>query len=258
MNINIGKDIRLSDFIDSKDGRSLLLDTTITSSLGATPGMEDLAKTIRTLNTLFDGIILNPGQAEHLAELLGGKDRAAPLVRVDWTNAYRDENFPLPVSRVKRTMISDGGDALRLGASAVVSSFLMGFDEDFEAENIKSISLLARECYSLALPVVVDIRPIGEKVTQSNFAGSIKLGVSFMQEAGADALIIPDCDSETCKRIGEWISIPVILRSDEIPTEKKLKAAFEAGLAGILLSEKVLTLPDHVERIKNLKSMIHG
>lgn len=256
--MNIGKDIRLSDFIDSRDGRSLLLDTTVASCLGAIQGMEDLAETIRALNTLFDGIILNPGQAEHLAELLGGKDRAAPLVRVDWTNAYRDENFPLPVSRVKRTMISDGEDALQLGASAVVSSFLMGFDEDFEAENIKSISLLARECYPLALPVVVDIRPIGEKVTQSNFAGSIKLGVSFMQEAGADALIIPDCDPETCKMIGDWISVPVILRLDEIPTEEKVNAVFEAGLAGILLAEKVLTVPDYIDRIKKLRSMIHG
>ena len=42
MNIDIGKTIRISDIIDAKDGRSLLLDTTIASTLGATAGIENL------------------------------------------------------------------------------------------------------------------------------------------------------------------------------------------------------------------------
>lgn len=126
---SIGKTIRWSDFIDSRDNRSLILDTTIASCMGATPGLEDVVAVIGELNTTFDGIIVNPGQAEHHAELLGGKDRDALLVRVDWTNAYRNEHFCLPASNFKRLMIYDAEDALQLGESAVVASFFMGFDE---------------------------------------------------------------------------------------------------------------------------------
>ncbi len=257
MNINVGKNIRISDFIDSKDNRSLLLDLTVTSSIGAQPGTENISETLRQYNTIFDGIILNPGQLEHHANLVGGKLRAAPLVRVDWTNAYRDKEFCLPAATVTRVSLSDGEDALTLGASAVVATFLLGFGEDLESENIRSISLLARECYRLSLPLVVDIRPIGGNVSADNYTGSIKLGTSFMMEAGADALILPECEPETCKLVGMWATVPIIMRFDEVPTLQKVQQMLEAGIAGIVLSEKSLPVPGFDGKATALKSLLH-
>ena len=257
MNINVGKNIRISDFIDSKDNRSLLLDLTVTSSIGAQPGTENISETLRQYNTIFDGIILNPGQLEHHANLVGGKLRAAPLVRVDWTNAYRDKEFCLPAATVTRVSLSDGEDALTLGASAVVATFLLGFGEDLESENIRSISLLARECYRLSLPLVVDIRPIGGNISADNYEGSIKLGTSFMMEAGADVLILPECDLDTCKLIGMWATVPVIMRCDAVPTSEKAQQMLVAGMAGIVLSEKSLPVPGFEEGATTLKTLIH-
>jgi DhnA family fructose-bisphosphate aldolase class Ia len=257
VNINVGKNIRMSEFIDSKDGRSLLLDLTITSSIGAQPGLENISEVLRQLNTVFDGIIINPGQLEHHANLLGGKSRAAPLTRVDWTNAYRGKDFWLPAARVTRILLSSGEDALHLGASAVVSTLLLGFDEELESENIKSISLLARECYRLSLPLLVDVRPIGTKISSSNYAGSIKLGTSFMMEAGADALILPDCDSETSRLIGKWATVPVLLRFDEIPPAEKVESVFNEGIRGLVLSEKVLLIPGLDDKALTLKFFVH-
>lgn len=257
MEISIGKSIRLSDFIDSSDSHSLLLNITIASCLGATPGLEDISEVLKELNNYFDGIIINPGQAEHHANLLGGKDRAVPLVRVDWTNAYRDKNFCLPPSNLKWLMISDTMDALELGASAVVASLLLGFEDDFEANNIKALSHLARECHPLSMPIIIDICPIGKKVTYSNYNDSIKLGVSFMQELGADVLLIPDCDEETRKMICNWISVPVLMKTDTIYSQKKLNTLFQAGLAGIVLSEKIFNVKNLSEKIRELESIIH-
>ena len=257
MSIHIGKDLRLSDFISAQDGRGLLLDTTMTACVGAMPGLEDLSKTLMEVNEIFDGIVVNPGQAEHLAPLLGGKNRAAPLIRVDWTNAYRDEEFCLPVTKVRRVEISNGEDALRLGASAVVATFFLGFDEAFESENIESISPLARECYELSLPVVVDIRPIGGKVSKSNFDGTVKLGVSFMMEAGVDALIIPDCDLENLKLIANWATVPVLVREEGIPRDKKIAELMNVGMKGILLTEKAIGEKDYRKRITEIFQSIH-
>lgn len=258
MNINVGKNIRMSEFIDSRDHRSMLLDLTVTSSVGARPGTEHISETLERYNTAFDGIILNPGQLEHHASLIGGKMRASPLVRIDWTNAYRDKEFCLPASTVTRVALSDGEDALGLGASAVVATLLLGYGEDMESENIRSISLLARECYRLSLPILVDVRPTGDKISADNYAGSIKLGTSFMMEAGADALILPDCDAETCALIGKWTNIPVLLRLDEIPSEEKTEQILSRGMTGIVLSENILPASGIDEQPKSLKQLIHG
>ena len=257
MNIDIGKTIRISDIIDAKDGRSLLLDTTIASTLGATAGIENLHDVLKQVNEHCDGIIVNPGQAEHQAELLGGKRRAAPIIRVDWTNAYRTEDFALPVSNVKRLMISSGEDALNLGASAVLASLLLGFDDDFESTNIRELSLLARECQRLFLPLIVDIRPIGERVAENNFEDSIKLGASFMLELGADALVIPECQPVTYQFIAEWMKVPVLIHLEDFPVEKDAEKIFSAGMAGIVLSESIFRKECFSEKLEALHTKIH-
>ncbi|UCE07065.1 MAG: hypothetical protein JSW07_03235, partial [bacterium] len=130
MQAHIGKAIRINDILDSK---SLLLDTSITSCIGATAHLEDLESIVQTCTGLFDGVIINPGQMEHLAQKLSGKNRAAPLVRVDWTNAFRDQDFCLPVSNVKRVEISRADDVMGLGGAAAMATLLMGFGDEFEA-----------------------------------------------------------------------------------------------------------------------------
>ena len=250
MQTHIGKAIRLSDILDNN---SLMLDTTIGSSIGATPQLEDLKSVLQTCSNIFNGIVVNPGQMEHLSFELAGKNRAAPLVRVDWTNAYRDADFCLPVSEVQRIEISQADDLLNLGASAAVATMLMGFGDDFEAENISSISKLIRESYDLSLPVFVDIRPIGPKVSQVNFEDTIKLGVSFMMEAGADALIIPYCSLDTLKIISDWSTIPVIVRTETLFNKNESKAIFDLGIKGILFSEKILEVEEFYDKIKNME-----
>jgi len=249
MQTHIGKSIRINDILNSK---SLLLDTTIASCIGATPHLEDLQTVLQECNVIFDGIIVNPGQMEHLSTELSGKNRAAPLVRVDWTNAYRDKDFCLPVSDVKRVEISQAADVMALGGSAAVATLLMGFGDEFEAENIRSISHLLRSAYELSLPVFVDIRPIGPGVSDINFGDTIKLGVSFMMEAGADALIVPDCSHETLKLIGTWSTVPVIVRSDQLLNPPEVENLFDLNMAGIF-SEKILETDNYIEKIVQLK-----
>jgi DhnA family fructose-bisphosphate aldolase class Ia len=250
MQYHIGKSIRINDILASK---SLLLDTTIASCVGATPQLEDLKSFLKACNDIFDGIIVNPGQMEHLAQDLSGKNRAAPLVRVDWTNAYRDEDFCLPVSNVRRVEISRADDVMNLGGSAAVVTLLMGFGDEFEAENIRSISHLLRASYELSLPVFVDVRPIGPGVNEINFEDTIKLSVSFMMEAGADALILPLCSDETLQLITGWSTIPVIVRSDQLLSSSDVQKLFNLNMAGILFSERVLECGGYEEKILQLR-----
>lgn len=257
METHIGKSLRLSDVIDSRDQHALWLDTTLPSSVGAVLDLEDLRKTISEANEFCDGIIVNPGQAEHLADLLGGKKRASPIVRVDWTNAFRDQESFLPVANVKRVEISNGPDVLHLGGSAAVATLFLGFDEEFEASNIRSISRLCRECYPLALPVVVDIQPIGAKVSNVNFEDVVKLGVSFMMEAGADVIVIPECETETLQVIAKWATVPVLVRVDTTPAAERLRWLLGSGFAGIMLTGSAVAEKDYLVKIAGIFELIH-
>ncbi|MCR4438191.1 MAG: hypothetical protein QHJ34_04010 [bacterium] len=257
MEVDIGKTIRISDFISAADGRALLLDTTLPASVGATAGLTHIDEVLRKVTEILDGVILNPGQAEHHAELLGGRRRASPLVRVDWSNAYRGPDFCLPAAQFKHLFISDAEDALALGASAAVASLFLGFDDEAEAKNIEALSLLGRDCYRLALPLVVDIRPIGFKVGPGNFEESVKLGVSFMQELGADVLIIPQCETATCATIGSWIAVPVLVRLEEIPEASQVDEVLNSGLRGIVVGERAVARDHYARQLALLADHLH-
>lgn len=251
MQVHTGKAIRIHDILTD---RAFLFDTTIASCLGAIPQLENLQQVLQVSNKIFDGIIVNPGQMEHLSHELAGKNRAAPLVRVDWTNAYRDQDFCLSVASVKRVEISSAEDVLRLGGSAAVATLFMGFGDEFEAENIRSISHLVRSAYDLSLPVFVDIRPIGPGVSEINFEDSIKLGVSFMMEGGADALIIPNCGSETLGQIGNWSTVPVIVQTEKLLNLDEVKQLLDLKLAGILFNEKIFKEYGYFQQIEALRN----
>jgi len=257
LKINAGKTIRLGDLVNPGDGHSVIIDTSIPASIGAVEGLLHFDEAVAQINTICDGIVVNPGQLEHRAELLGGAHRAAPMVRMDWTNYYRTEDFCLPAKMIHRVMISSVADALDSGATAGVVRYLMGFNDEFEAENVRSISLTAKEAYRESLPIFVELCPIGEKVNQHNFEGTIQLGVACMLEIGADGIIIPECSPAMMQAIGSWADIPVILRLSEIPGPEKLAAIFQAGLSGILLSEEIFRVQDYAAALKELFFKVH-
>jgi DhnA family fructose-bisphosphate aldolase class Ia len=257
METKIGKLLRLNDIIDSRDNHALWIDTTSTSSIGAIPNLEDVRKFTADINEISDAIIVNPGQAEKLADLLGGKRRASPIVRVDWTNAYRGEDFCLPPANMKRVEISNGEDVLRIGGSAAAATLFLGYDEECEANNIRSISRLCRESYPLSLPVVADIRPIGPKVNETNFDDVIKLGVSFMMEAGADVIVIPECKAEIIELVTGWSTVPVVLRVESAASVGKFAGMIEKGLCGLVLSEAVVDATGLKETVANSFQVVH-
>jgi len=154
-------------------------------------------------------------------------------------------------------MISNGEDALTLGASAVIATLFLGFDDEFEAENIKDLSHLARECQPISLPLIVDVRPIGPGVSESNYEDSIKLGLSFMQELGADCLIIPDCGENILRVIETWMKIPVVVRFDKMLSRDDLQLIFDCGLTGIVLTEKIFTLEKYDTQLAEIYKNIH-
>ena len=258
MKVNAGKTIRFGDLSGHSDKHFLWVDTSVASSIGAVKGLENYRDVIGAINSDCDAIVLNPGQLEHNADLLGGSHRASPIVRLDWTNYLRDKDFCLPAQKIQRVMISSVEDALVIGASAVVVRYTMGLDDDFEAENIESISLTAKDAYRESLPIIVELCPVGYKVNDRNFDGTVELGVACMLEAGADALVLPQCKSETVKEIADWSEIPVILYHKDIPDKENIDKELQTGVCGILISENLFGFDDYVALLRQFSDLMHS
>lgn len=181
------KAYRLKEFLDPEDGLSLILDTSAGLSLGPIPGLDDFQTAADSMLGLVEGLVTSPGQARKLMDRR--RDQAALLVRIDWTNALRGEDFTIPPETVQHLQLLQPGDALDLGASAMVGYFLLGYPEEIEAQCLRFSVQGALEGARVGMPLLVDVRPEGPRVVLRQKA--IELGVSYALESGADGVVIP-------------------------------------------------------------------
>jgi len=242
MTSQMGKDIRMSKIIDPEGGPAVIIRADDGLSLGPVDGLEVMEDGLNgAIEAGVDGLVLGPGQAARMAHLFRGKSAPALLVRSDWSNAQRGEDFPLPWKRMTHVTVAGAEHAVFLGAHALVASFFVGYrDDQDEADNIETLSKLGAECFECGLPLLVEALPSGERITEKNFVDSVKMAGRMSLEAGADAIAVPFTGSgakmkEVVRSSGE---APVFLISD-YPDPRAIKASLKAGISGIMLNAGV-------------------
>jgi DhnA family fructose-bisphosphate aldolase class Ia len=201
-------DLRMKEFIPDAGRHALLLDASAGLSLGVLPGLENFGNGLRPILPNVDGLVCSPGQLQRL----GNRTRqdAALLVRMDWTNTLRGPGFPLPPETATRVSILEAVDALELGASGMVLSFLLGYEEALEAACLKTAVQLAVTGKELGLPLLVEVCPSGPRVLLPGKA--VELGASYALESGADVVVIPHPGDESLKSISSMLSVPWLLK----------------------------------------------
>ncbi|MBS7617537.1 hypothetical protein KEJ25_02875, partial [Candidatus Bathyarchaeota archaeon] len=131
--MNLGKLIRLSRIIDPSDGRGLVVAADHGLMLGPIKGVIDLEVTLRkVIAGRPDAILVSPGQARRLSHLFMGRETPAMLVRIDWTNAFRDKTYTLPARSIQFNRVTTVEEAVKIGASGVVTYLFLGFDREEE------------------------------------------------------------------------------------------------------------------------------
>jgi DhnA family fructose-bisphosphate aldolase class Ia len=250
------KTYRLREFINPSDGRSLVLDASAGLSLGPLPGMEELIPAVQPMLALIDGLVASPGAAGKLT----GRTRTdgALLVRSDWTNAFRGPDFVLPMETISHAQLLDPGEALDLGASALVTYFLLGFEEEIEAGCLRSTVRLSLEGSRVGMPLIVDVQPIGPRVVLRNKA--IELGVSYALEGGADGVAVPLPDRESLQDIMTmaagapiWVK-PSTLQDAQI----ELGDALQMGAAGLWLDHRLFAQTDPKKELEVYHAQLHA
>jgi len=222
----------LEIFLHKLENPALLLDTSGGISLGPLPGLEEFKKTIPRILPSVDGLICSPGLLHRLTEMEGSD--AMPLVRMDWTNTLRDSNFPLPPLTPKHLALLEPKDALALGASGMVVNLLLGYEEAIEAHGLKVAVQLALAGRELGLPLIVEVRPYGPRITMIGKA--IELGAALAQECGADGIVLPYPGMDSLKTIATMVAVPWFLKPSAVTTPTaEWETACDLGSAGLWL-----------------------
>jgi DhnA family fructose-bisphosphate aldolase class Ia len=250
------KQYRISELLNPADGRSLVVDTSKSLMLGALPGLEHFEEAVRSLLPLLDGIVTSPGQARKLGPRT--RQDAALLIRADWTNALRGQDFILPPETIQYVPLLGPTDALDLGANALVMHFILGHEEEIETRCLQRVVNLALEGLNLGMPLLVDVQPIGPRVVLMNKA--IELGVSYALEGGADGVIVPWPGTQSFNTIqGMCNGLPVWVGPGNLaPDNPEMIEALQLGACGLWLDERIFAAADPVAVLKAFNVLVHA
>ena len=249
------KSYRLREIINPADGHSLVVDTSAGLSLGPLPGLEQFGPAAREVLPLVDGLVVSPGQVDNLQ----GRTRkdAAILVRADWTNALRSEDFVLPPEHISHMTLLSPLDALDLGANAIVVYFLLGFEEQIEADCLRNTVQLALEGTKVGMPLIVDVQAIGPRVVLGSKA--IELGVSYSLEAGADGVTVRWPGEQSFQTIIAMASgVPVWVKPTQLSAlDSELEVILELGGCGLWLDHQLFAEESISDMLKTINSQLH-
>lgn len=250
------KQIRLKELLNPADDRSLVVDTSNGLVLGALPGLEQFSEVVTPLLPLLDGLVASPGQSRNLGTRT--HQEAALIVRADWTNALRRDDFVLPPENIEYLPLLEPGNALDLGANAMVMHFILGYEEQIEAQCLKRAVNLALDGLNLGMPLIVDVQPIGPRVVLMNKA--IELGVSYAIESGADGIVVPWPGTQSFETIQAMSSgLPVWVKPSELETDApELAEALDLGAAGFWLDERIFAVDDPAATLQALQALVHA
>jgi DhnA family fructose-bisphosphate aldolase class Ia len=250
------KQYRLRELLNPVDGHSLVADTSNGLVLGTLPGLEHFSEAIHPLLPLLDGIVTSPGQARNLGART--QQEAALLVRADWSNALRGDDFVLPPENIQYIPLVDPADALDLGANALVMHFILGHAEEIEFKCLQRVVNLALDGASLGMPLIVDVQPIGPRVVLRNKA--IELGVSYALEGGADGIVIPWPGTKSFETIHAMCSIlPVWVKPGSLEADSvELADALRMGAVGFWLDERLFAAANPAGKLLVLQAMVHA
>jgi DhnA family fructose-bisphosphate aldolase class Ia len=112
-----------------------------------------------------------------------------------------------------------------MGAVGMVISFLLGYEEAIEAACLKAAVQLSLAGKDLGLPLVVEVRPSGPRVSLP--AKAIELGASYALESGADVIIVPYPGLDSLKTISVMLSVPWLLKPTSVD---KAASEWEEGI----------------------------
>lgn len=262
---NTGKTIRMGRILDTKTGRAAVIAFDHGLHLGPQLGILNPGRMLETLTDAgADAFLVSPGTARAFAGIFTGRGAPGLILRLDWTNRWRDQAM-LGYDEGRGTLIASVEDAARLGADAVLVYMFFGYDDPAdEARQAGDVTAVAQACERMGIGCIIEPMPRGRLVGDQQYrADYVALGARIACEFGADVLKTDYTGSaESFKQVIEASFRPVLIAGG--PKTSTLREALEmvdnalaAGASGMFIGRNVFQSPDPARMMQVLRRMIH-
>lgn len=240
---------RLKRLFRHRDGRAILMPIDHGLWYGPMPGIEDPLAVTRQLVHGSDGLLISPGFARAVADVLPS-DRALAL-RVGASTSLS------PVQDYE-SIFAGIETALRLDADMLVHTLYMGSAHDELA--LRDLGLLIESAGRYDMPVIAEFLPREESYDWEQVAHWARLGF----ELGASVIkTVYTGAPDTFRRVVNGCPLPILIAggpagASEAETLAMVKEALAAGAAGLAIGRRVWQAPDPAGLLERLNQLVHA
>lgn len=249
----IGKQIRMQRIMDRNTGKTVIIPMDHGVTVGPIKGLENMKATI---NKVAEGganaILLHKGivGAGHRS---GGRDVGLIIHLSASTCVAPDPNHKVIVCSVE--------EAVKLGADAVSIHVNVGAED--EAEMLKDMGDIAKECNKWSMPLLAMMYPRGKKIKDEKDVEVVKLAARIGAELGADIVKTNYTgDPKSFKEVVDGCPVPVIIaggsKGDELTTLKMIEGAMKSGAAGVAMGRNSFQHDNPTKFVKAVCAVIHN
>jgi class I fructose-bisphosphate aldolase len=263
--VNAGKVIRLGRILNPRDNRAAVVAFDHGVHLGVIPGNTSPGDMLEQLSEAgADAFLVGPGVARAYAGVFAGRGAPGLILRIDWTDRWRERNM-LGYREGRDRLIASVEDAARLGADAVLVYMFIGYeDPEAEAQQVENVALVAQDCEKLGIGCIIEPMPRGVLVGENPYhAEYIALGARMACEIGADILKTDYSGDEASFRQVIAASFQPILIAGGPKTSNQREAldmvqgALRAGACGMFIGRNVFQANYPAQMMRVLRRMIH-
>lgn len=249
----LGKAVRMSRLINSQSNKMMAITVDHSISRGIMHGLIPIQETIdKIIAGGPDAITMTKGIAEICLPKHAGK--VSLLLKC---SSYS------PVQPTYDVCFGDVEEGVRMGADAVsVGAILLG---DHQAEQIRDIGLISKQCMAAGMPLIGHIYPKGESVKPEdrtkweNIAYCVRAGA----ELGVDIIKTTYTgDPVTMEKVVRSCPARVVIQGGDVGNTvedyiKMTREALDVGVGGVTFGRFVWEYRDITSLVKTLRSVIH-
>ena len=233
-----GKRLRLKRILPG--GRTLIVPMDHGVSSGPVAGLEDVRRAVAAVR---DGganaIVVHKGLVDRVSEVLNG----GPALLV-----HLSASTGLSTEKDRKVLVGTAEEAVALGADGVSVHVNVGGRHD--AEMLRDLGAMARDCARLGMPLLVMAYPRGENVKDGFAVDVVRHVARVAAELGADVVKCPYTgDPETFREVVRSCPVPVVIaggpRMDsDAAVLEMVRGAMAAGAAGASIGRNIFQHAD--------------
>ena len=249
----LGKAVRMSRLINPKSDKMMAITVDHSLSRGILRGLIPIQQTIdKIVAGRPDAITMTKGIAELCWPKHAGK--ASLLLKCS--------NYA-PVHPTYDVIFGDVEEGVRMGADAVsIGAMMLG---DFQAEQVREIGRISKDCMSMGMPLIGHIYPKGESVAKEdrtkweNIAYCCRAGA----ELGVDIIKTTYTgDPDSMHKVVEASPARVVIQGGDACKTlddylQMTRDAMDCGVGGVTMGRFVWDYEDVTALVVVLRKMIH-